>query len=193
MAKKYDEIYYENKINQYMGLIIHLANRYGIEGYDREDLQQEFSMLLVKALDNYDEERGANFDTYFTTYVRQWVHKAIKKQQAEKRGTLVSIEELGISKKTKSRIDDDVFSLMIDEENLTPDELDFVVRRDEFVLNCLKEMPYGHFTIGVLIEGKTFEEVGKENGCTFQWVHQKHKQNVELLKEKLIENDYIKL
>ena len=46
------------------------------------------------------------------------------------------------------------FRLMIDEENLTPDELDFVVRRDEFVLNCLKEMPYGHFTIGVLIEGK---------------------------------------
>ena len=75
-------------------------------------------MLLVKALDNYDEERGAILTHISRPMLRQWVHKAIKKQQAEKRGTLVSIEELGISKKTKSRIDDDVFSLMIDEENL---------------------------------------------------------------------------
>lgn len=193
MALKYSEVFYEEKINEYMGLIIHLANRYGIEGYDKQDLQQEFSMLLVKALDNYDEARGANFDTYFTTYVRRWVHNAIKRQETQKRGTLVSMEVLGVSRKTKSRVDDDIFALMIDEENLTPDELDFVVRRDEFVLNCLKEMPYGHFTIGVLIEGKTFDEVGKDFGVTLQWVHQKHKQNIEILKEKLIEDDYIKL
>lgn len=193
MALKYSEVFYEEKINEYMGLIIHLANRYGIEGYDKQDLQQEFSMLLVKALDNYDEARGANFDTYFTTYVRRWVHNAIKRQETQKRGTLVSMEVLGVSNKTKSRVDDDIFALMIDEENLTPDELDFVVRRDEFVLNCLKEMPYGHFTIGVLIEGKTFDEVGKDFGVTLQWVHQKHKQNIEILKEKLIEDDYIKL
>lgn len=193
MTKKYDDIYYENKLTQYKGMIIYLANRYGIEGYENEDLQQEFSMLLIKALDNYDEDRGANFDTYFTTYVRQWVHKAIKKQEAEKRGTLVSMEELGVSQKTKSRVDDDVFALMIDENNLTPDQADFNTRRDEFILETLKEMPYGQFTIGVLIEGKTFEQVGLENGCTLQWVHTKHKQNVEELKQKMIDNDYIKL
>ena len=50
MALKYSEVFYEEKINEYMGLIIHLANRYGIEGYDREDLQQEFSNVISKGI-----------------------------------------------------------------------------------------------------------------------------------------------
>ena len=40
----------------------------------KDDLIQEFRMLLIEALDTFDDTRGAAFKTYFILIVRTWVH-----------------------------------------------------------------------------------------------------------------------
>jgi RNA polymerase primary sigma factor len=65
------------KIEDYLYIARYVAKRYSRHGIDFEDLVQEGSIGLVKALDKFDPDRGVKFSTYATFWVRQAILEAI--------------------------------------------------------------------------------------------------------------------
>lgn len=186
--RKHDEKYYEEQLEQYKGLIVFFTKKYNISNYTHEDLFQEFSMLLVKALDNYDVSRGASFDTFYTAYIRRWIHKELRKNSREKRGDLLLIFD---DEESNMLPNSDKLDEYIDDAK-TPDELEKEGREIEFIEEQLKEMKYGVYSIGILFDGLTLQEVAKENGVSFQFVQQEHKKNLSHMRDLLLEHDFIK-
>lgn len=189
-GEEMNELYYEKNLNKYNGLIKHMADRYKLDGYEKDDLIQEFRMLLIEALDTFDDTRGAAFKTYFILIVRTWVHHQIVKINAEKRGRLVRTVRPKRSRLV-SMPSTDYLEEFLDERS-TPDKLEKEMRVVEFVIDCLKEMKYGDYTRKILIEGNTLQGTAKEYNVSFQFVHQEHKKNLKKLRELLIEHEYVK-
>ena len=54
----------EEMINQNIGLVHSIANRFRGRGTDYDDLFQSGCVGLIKAVDNFDEEKGFAFSTY---------------------------------------------------------------------------------------------------------------------------------
>lgn len=54
----------EDKINENIGLVHSIAKRYCGRGVEYEDLFQNGCLGLIKAVDNFDEDKGFAFSTY---------------------------------------------------------------------------------------------------------------------------------
>ena len=68
-------------IHNYKPLVYHFAKIYG-GGYCMDDLVQSGMMGLLKAIDRYDNNKGASFTTYASHYIigeiRHYVRKEAK-------------------------------------------------------------------------------------------------------------------
>lgn len=56
-------------------LVVSIAKRYSKMGFDLEDLVQEGSVGLLKAIERFDPDRGFKFSTYATWWIKQAVHR----------------------------------------------------------------------------------------------------------------------
>jgi RNA polymerase sigma factor (sigma-70 family) len=170
---------YEKELKEYDGLLNHLARRYKIDGYDFDDLKQEFSLLLVKALDGYKNGTGAKFETFFTRYVKWWVANKLRTEMTEKYSKLEGV-------------DDDIFFDLYASDIRQPDDLEKEERLIEFVKSELDNLKTGDFTYRILFEQQTLKEVSDFYGVSFQYVHAEHKRNLEKIKQLLLDNEFIK-
>jgi DNA-directed RNA polymerase specialized sigma subunit len=147
-------------------------------------------MLLVKALDKYDNTKNASFETFFTTYVRSWVHMELLKQNMQKRG-----EELFVLSETYrlkgGKIDYNVMDEVGDLDNLSPDEYDFQLKLFEFIDKELDKMKNGDYTKSFLFENKNHADIARENGVSTSYVNIINKTNRLKLKELLEMNGYL--
>lgn len=79
-----DEDIRTNAKNQFLTsnlrLVTSIAKKHLNRGLDIEDLIQEGSMGLIKAIDKYDWSRGNKFSTYATWWIRQAITRAIADQ-----------------------------------------------------------------------------------------------------------------
>jgi len=64
-------------INANMRLAISIAKKFTDQGVDLEDLIQESSLGLMKAVDRYDWRRGFKFSTYASWWIKQSVRQAV--------------------------------------------------------------------------------------------------------------------
>ena len=60
-----------------MRLAISIAKKFSDQGVDLEDLIQESSLGLMKAVDRYDWRRGFKFSTYASWWIKQSVRQAV--------------------------------------------------------------------------------------------------------------------
>ena len=67
--KKGDPEARDKLIIENMPLVRHVANRFARDVSDTDDLFQEGCIGLLKALENYDSERGTKFSTYAVPYI----------------------------------------------------------------------------------------------------------------------------
>ena len=65
-------------------LAISIAKKYADKGCDMEDLVQESSMGLIKAVDRFDWRRGFKF----STYACWWIKQAVRQHVAAQSGTI---------------------------------------------------------------------------------------------------------
>ena len=64
-------------INANMRLAISIAKKFSDQGVDLEDLIQESSLGLMKAVDRYDWRKGFKFSTYASWWIKQSVRQAV--------------------------------------------------------------------------------------------------------------------
>lgn len=123
----------------YLRFAAKIAHQY--RGYNQplEDLMQEANMGLVKALEHYDPERGFRFMSYATW----WVHSCLK-QYVMKNHSLVKFgtntaerSAFGTIRRRYNEIkhqdptleDAEIFALLADEMNTTPEAADSLYQR----------------------------------------------------------------
>ena len=58
-------------------LVVSVAKRYRNQGISFQDLVQEGSLGLMRAVEKFDPERGNKFSTYATWWIRQAVTRAL--------------------------------------------------------------------------------------------------------------------
>lgn len=81
-------------------LAISIAKKYSNKGADLEDLIQESSLGLIKAVDRFDWRKGFKFSTYACWWIKQAVRQHVAAQTgaiklpAYARGTLYKMKEL---------------------------------------------------------------------------------------------------
>lgn len=80
LAQQGDENAQNRLIESNLRLVISIARRYVRPGLPLEDLVQEGAIGLVKAIRNFDTERGLRFSTYAVHWVRQSVGRAADAQ-----------------------------------------------------------------------------------------------------------------
>lgn len=67
----------EELILRNLRLVYAIARRYAGSGLEMEDLIQEGTIGLIRAVDKFDPERGVAFSTYATWWIRQSIGRAL--------------------------------------------------------------------------------------------------------------------
>lgn len=70
----------EKMINHNLKLVVSIARKYHSSTMSLDDLIQEGSMGLMKAIEKYDYTKGFKFSTYATWWIRQSITRAISDQ-----------------------------------------------------------------------------------------------------------------
>jgi RNA polymerase primary sigma factor len=95
-----DQIARDHMIRANIRLAISIAKKYANKGCDLEDLIQESSMGLIKAVDRFDWRKGFKFSTYACWWIKQAVRQHIAAQggviklPAYARGTLYKMRKV---------------------------------------------------------------------------------------------------
>ena len=83
----------EEKIENNIGLVYSIANRFSGKGVDYDDLVQIGCVGLIKAVDNFDESRGFSFSTYAVPLIIGEIRQFLRDDGSVKVSR--SIKELG--------------------------------------------------------------------------------------------------
>jgi len=67
----------ENLITEYQALAYGIARKYRNKGVDWDDLKQESLIGLLKAAENYQPEKGTQFSTYASYWIKKQVINAV--------------------------------------------------------------------------------------------------------------------
>lgn len=147
-------------------VIYNLVKFNGYGKYSNEDLVQEAYMLLIKAVDKFDEQRRLRFSTFATKFIRNGIIDIIKHESY----------------------------LMNNETNLsTGCELENLPEKSTTLSNSidltdvakiLTERQYYIF-YEYVIRDRTYKDIASELGISFGRVRQIYKQAQKKLKEEL--------
>ena len=77
-----DKLARDKMIQSNLRLAISIAKKYQYSGCSLEDLIQESSMGLIKAVDRFDWRRGHKFSTYACWWIKQAVRRHIASHSA---------------------------------------------------------------------------------------------------------------
>lgn len=163
----------EKLLIEFDPLIVRLAKHNPVYGYDPEDLEQEFRMVFLKCVENFDDTKGAKFETYFITSCKNKVKKIQAKMYADKR-PLIELSLNRIDKETGLEM------LQLYQSNDTPD-YDEVLAQE--ITDSLISMENGEITLDYFFEEMTYEQLAEKYAMTVSMVYRINTKNLEALRK----------
>lgn len=167
---------FDRAAEEYQGLIIYLANKYTIRGYDKDDMKQELYIILLKCMRYYDNDMGAAFNTYYTTAVHRWMNTNLIR--VEHKLEVVSFDDLDMPQEAFDMFecDEDVeFNTLID-------------GMADTVITEVRQIRYGDLVLDVMYGHMTMSAAARIAGVSTQRIQQLCKGITDKLKEKLKED-----
>ena len=167
---------FDRAAEEYQGLIVYLANKYTIRGYDKDDMKQELYIILLKCMRYYDDDMGAAFNTYYTTAVHRWMNTNLIR--VEHKLEVVSFDDLDMPQEAFDMFecDEDVeFNTLID-------------GMADTVITEVKQIRYGDLVLDVMYGHMTMSAAARIAGVSTQRIQQLCKGITDKLKEKLKED-----
>ena len=157
-----DEAYLAELISQNTGLINILVSSYldTIPNAELEDLVSESYIPMLKAIEDFDEERGFSFSTLLKAYVRQHLNRLYNEATRKKRfmGSLPdSIDRLQEINKDGGTETDSSFTVEVE---------DFKMVEFMELLNSLNLNEKEQIAVNVLMSGGKKGDVAKALKCT---------------------------
>jgi RNA polymerase sporulation-specific sigma factor len=165
LAREGDDRAAEQLIRNHTELIRAKANLYFILGADRDDIVQEGMIGIYKAINNYDEDRGASFRTFADLCVNRQIITAIKAAGRQKHvplNTSLSLDRpidtdespktLGETLSAGTDTDPEAVFLLGEMAQV------LLSNRDSFLSE------YERFVLGELIGGKSYRDIAREHG-----------------------------
>lgn len=162
---KINEWELEEILLKYEPLIQNLAKYHKVDNLDKEDVEQELRLVLIKCVENFNPDKGVQFDTYFTRSALNKINKL--RRQHHKNLSLNTTMKNGVE-----------FIEMLSDSN---DDLNII---KEEVIEFLHSLPYGRETVRHLMYGETQVSLAKEAGISKGWLNKKIKDNIKAVKNK---------
>lgn len=154
-----DEKIIDVLMERYRNLVRVEARKFFLVGGDEEDLIQEGMIGLFKAVQNYDQEKDASFQTFATLCVKRQLYSTVTASNRKKHGPLNHY----ISFFTEQGLDED-FSQM----NYNPEELFLQKERVQTYYEAIEKnlSKFEKEVVKLYLDGKNYEEIAKEVGKT---------------------------
>lgn len=157
-----NERYLEELINQNKGLMYMIVEPFvhSIPNSELEDLTSEAYIPMLKAIEDFDEERGLTFSNLLKVYVRQHLSRLYNEATRQKRyngSTSMSYESLAEINREGGSEGDSFFTVECEDFN----SVEFMALISSLELNEKEQV-----AVNVLMAGGTKGEVAKALRCT---------------------------
>lgn len=162
LIKQKDSDAMEYMLKKYSGIVKKEIRTVYLIGAETEDLAQEGMIGLFKAIRDYEDSKGAAFNTFATLCVRNQIKTAIKASNRKKHtplNTYISIYTEGDEKESNLAID-----LEAVDDSSSPEAM--VIANEQFVSlekRIDKELsPFEKKVLKLYLEGLSYADIGAE-------------------------------
>lgn len=158
-----EEKYFEILYNHYHQKLVGLAYR----NYD-EDLSQELLMVLLDAIDNFDETKGFRFNTFFWSCAKKFIGcKKIKSRAQKRNGNTVSFNAAFDYGDGETTLED-----YLGDKNIDNDFDNIIAKLDiEAMKPLLKEDE--RTAVEMIVNGHIYSDIAEKLEMTTPGVHVK--------------------
>ena len=154
---------YEKLYEQYLPMIKGFSYKYKVNGYDREDIEQELAMVLHKCYQKFDAGKGTKFITYLQSSFFYHIAKLRKKHFNDYHYLIDNIMSI------KDENAKDIY----DEIGLNQ------------ILSALENVKYGDYIKMYYLYGQSLSKIAKIEKISKQAVHEFINKGIENLKKIL--------
>lgn len=154
--------------DKYLPLVKFKANRYFIPRSDIADLIQEGLVGIIKAVRDFDTEKGAYFKTFAALCIERQMITAVKTARRNKHLALNDSISLNSLATTDNNPDGDLWEMLSDPKALDP--LEQVIAHEKLVFTfrnlAIKLSPLEAKIYYLYIDELSYEEIAAELGIT---------------------------
>jgi RNA polymerase sigma factor (sigma-70 family) len=151
----------EEGLIAYDNLIVRLSKNNKVNGYDNDDLAQEFRMILIKCLKNFNKDKNVKFDTYFITACKNEISRLRRKNKDK---ALSLNEEINENEEYLDNVLDKSYQFNFDKK-----ELEMFLSKEK----------YGEYAILYLIYNMKQSDIASKYNVSNVWVNLKIKELIE--------------
>lgn len=161
LAQEGDNSALEYLINTYKNIVRLRARKFFLIGGDYEDLIQEGTIGLFKAIRDYNPAKNTSFSTFAELCIRRQLYTAIK--SANRKKHLLLNDSLSLDFQVEENANKNLSDIYADQSIMSPDE----IMESEEKLNEINKIidtmlsPLEKTVIEMYLDGKNYREIAK--------------------------------
>jgi len=193
LAQQSNQYAYDYLIKKYLELVNIKASAYFMAGADKEDIVQEGLLGLLKAIRNFDCEKGASFKTFADLCILRQIQSAIKLASRNKHKPLndyASLSEPMEGNSDESGRNVSLLDALAEEANNDP--LEMLVDKEYYnnlTLGINNELSdFELEVINLYVDGMSYQEIGVKLGKSAKQIDnalQRTKKKLSKYKDRL--------